>query len=244
MDFIKPAEIIRYQGGEARRIMDQVLREYEFELILNGVTVERGSCIEAHLEAMAQGFLLTEGLIARPEQIKAVRLSPGHIEVEAAGGPGAPAEERRLSPPAWNPEEVIEAAGQFLLHSHLFQTTGSVHSALLAVDGGSYTCEDLGRHNAIDKVVGLAMADEADLAQAILYTSGRLPVGMARKAVRAGVPVVVSRSAPTDLTLALAQQTGLTVIGFAREGRMNLYSGSAAMRGTQKTPGQMEKVRR
>ena len=70
----------------------------------------------------------------------------------------------------------------------------------------------------------MAAAAGAPLARSILYTSGRLPVGMARKAVRAGIPAVVSRSAPTDLTLDLARETGLTVIGFAREGRMNLYA--------------------
>lgn len=219
---IKGVPIIRYRDGLGRLSEDQVVREYEFTLSFNGGVVEQGTCLPAQLEEMARGFLITEGYVACAGDIRAISLGAGRIETwgEAASSPPL----GRVGGARWTPEQVMDLSARFLLTSELFRATGSVHSALLAVEGQEYYAEDLGRHNAIDKVVGMAAAAGAPLAQGILYTSGRLPVGMARKAVRAGIPVVVSRSAPTDLTLELAQETGLTVIGFAREGRMNLYA--------------------
>ena len=219
---IKGVPIIRYRDGLGRLSEDQVVREYEFTLFFNGVVVEQGTCLPAQLEEMARGFLITEGYVACPGDIQAISLGEGRIETwgKAASSPPLGS----VGGARWTPEQVMDLSARFLLTSELFRATGSVHSALLAVEGQEYYAEDLGRHNAIDKVVGMAADAGAPLAQGILYTSGRLPVGMARKAVRAGIPVVVSRSAPTDLTLELARETGLTVIGFAREGRMNLYA--------------------
>ena len=219
---IKGVPIIRYRDGLGRLREDQVVREYEFTLSFNGGVVERGTCLPAQLEEMARGFLITEGYVASPGDIRSISLEEGRIETwgETASSPPL----GRVGGARWTPEQVMDLSARFLLTSELFRATGSVHSALLVVEGQEYYAEDLGRHNAIDKVVGMAAAAGAPLARGILYTSGRLPVGMARKAVRAGIPVVVSRSAPTDLTLDLARETGLTVIGFAREGRMNLYA--------------------
>lgn len=227
MELTKEIELIRCRGGEARRTRDRVIREHAFTLVLNGTVVEEGTCIAEHLEEMARGFLLTEGYVARGEQIHAIRVleAGGRIEAESSGDPGPAAGARRLPVAVWDPATVMRTAGGFLNTSQLFRDTGSVHSALLeAAGGGRYYAEDLGRHNAIDKVVGMALAEGADFSRCVLYTSGRLPVGMVSKAVRAGIPVMVSRSAPTDLALELAARTGLTLIGFAREERMNLYA--------------------
>lgn len=224
MDYTKEIPIIRYRGELSRPAADRVIREWEFTLSWNGAVVEQGTCLPTQLEEMARGFLITEGYVAQAGQIRAVTVEGNRIEAQGEALEAPPAL-RRLESGGWTPEQVMDTATRFLLTSQLFRATGSIHSALLAVDGEErYYAEDLGRHNAIDKVVGMAAGAGAPMGRCVLYTSGRLPVGMARKAVRAGIPVVVSRSAPTDLTLELARETGLTVIGFAREGRMNLYA--------------------
>ena len=224
MDYTKEIPIIRYRGELSRPAADRVIREWEFTLSWNGAVVEQGTCLPTQLEEMARGFLITEGYVAQAGQIRGVTVEGNRIEAQGEALEAPPAL-RRLESGGWTPEQVMDTTTRFLLTSQLFRATGSIHSALLAVDGEErYYAEDLGRHNAIDKVVGMAAAAGAPMGRCVLYTSGRLPVGMARKAVRAGIPVVVSRSAPTDLTLELARETGLTVIGFAREGRMNLYA--------------------
>ncbi len=109
--------------------------------------------------------------------------------------------------------------------SELHRSTGGVHGAALADrDGILVFREDIGRHNAIDKVIGHQLAAGGSFAGKVLLSSGRLTSEVVRKACRAGVPVVVSPGAPTDRSVALARQAGLTLVGFARGKRMNLYS--------------------
>ena len=86
----------------------------------------------------------------------------------------------------------------------------AVHSCFLLRAGRIlYQCEDLGRHNALDKAVGCALADGVPLGECVLYTSGRVPVDMVRKAIRAGVPALVSKTMPTVQSVELAEEYGL-----------------------------------
>lgn len=94
----------------------------------------------------------------------------------------------------------------------LYRATHAVHSCLLLRAGKIlYRCEDLGRHNALDKAVGCALTEGVPLAECVLFTSGRVPVDMVRKAIRAGVPALVSKSMPTVQSLELAEEYGETV---------------------------------
>jgi len=130
-----------------------------------------------------------------------------------------------LKKAVWTPEMVLNNANLLLEKSRIFRETGNVHSVMLCRgEEMMYFCEDIGRYNAFDKCVGRALKDRADLSGACVYTSGRIPSSIALKTLRAGIPMIVSRSAPTDATLAIAAEYGLTVIGFARGDKFNLYS--------------------
>ena len=95
----------------------------------------------------------------------------------------------------------------------LYRATHAVHSCFVLRDGKIlYQCEDLGRHNALDKAVGCALAEGVQLGQCVLYTSGRVPVDMVRKAIRAGVPALVSKTMPTVQSLELAEAYGLKLL--------------------------------
>jgi FdhD protein len=94
------------------------------------------------------------------------------------------------------------------------------------LDGTTITAEDIGRHNAIDKVVGKCKLQELDTTKSILFVSGRLSSEMVTKAVMHKIPIVVSRTAPTYLGVQTAHNHGLTLIGFARGKKMNLYTHS------------------
>ena len=95
----------------------------------------------------------------------------------------------------------------------LYRATHAVHSCLLLRAGKIlYRCEDLGRHNALDKAVGSVLLAGVSLSECVLYTSGRVPMDMVRKAIRAGVPALVSKTMPTVQSLELAAEYGLQFV--------------------------------
>lgn len=126
---------------------------------------------------------------------------------------------------------VAAAVGALRAHQPAFDATGATHGAALWGHDGSLVAahEDVGRHNAVDKVVGallLARAQGERPEPAVLAVSGRAGFELVQKAARAGVPVLASVSAPTSLAVELARAAGLTLAGFVRGGRMNVYAGA------------------
>jgi len=115
----------------------------------------------------------------------------------------------------------------------LFAITGSVHVALLVSLQGKilYLAEDVGRHNAVDKAVGWGIYHGLDLGSCFLAVSGRLPADMVYKAIGSGIPLLISVSAVTASGIDAAERGGVTLIGFAREGRMNVYTFPERLRG-------------
>ena len=121
---------------------------------------------------------------------------------------------------------IFEAMKCFRNRSELFKATGAVHGAAIVDARGEEFAfaDDIGRHNALDKVVGECVLREIPLADKLLLTSGRLSVEMVSKCVRAGLPVVISPGAPTDAAVEIAGAAKLTLVGFARDDRMNVYT--------------------
>ena len=108
----------------------------------------------------------------------------------------------------------------------VFRETGGTHGVALATSGGAVflLAEDVGRHNAMDKVIGQALLRRLDLARLVALLSGRISFEMALKAVRAGLSILAAVSAPTSMALKLAQELNLTLVGFARNRRLNVYT--------------------
>lgn len=124
---------------------------------------------------------------------------------------------------------LADLPGRLREQQRHFERTGGLHAAGLATADGDLRCvrEDVGRHNAVDKVIGWAAGTEGlPLAGRILVVSGRVAFEIVQKAAVAGVPVVAAVSAPTSLAVELADSVGMTLVGFIRDGSMNVYSRS------------------
>ena len=132
-----------------------------------------------------------------------------------------------LAPTTVSGEVLLAAPGLVRPLQPAFAKTGGLHAAALLEPDGTVRCvrEDVGRHNAVDKVVGWAMREDLlPLSEAILFVSSRASFELTQKAVLAGIGVLVAVSAPSSLAVELAEQAGLTLIGFARGDSMNIYT--------------------
>ena len=122
-------------------------------------------------------------------------------------------------------ETVLSYMNEFQKSSEIYKSTRGIHSCALYNETGLlYLMEDIGRHNAVDKVLGYAMGHRIDLSKTVLITSGRVPSDMILKIIKAKIPILVARSVPTDVAIEMADKYNITLAGFARGTKLNLYS--------------------
>ena len=240
--------VLRIPGGEERD--DRVAVEEPLELRIGGVPVAVTMRTPGHDEELALGFALSEGL--RPLSARLPDdLAANTIELEAPGfdpgrlarsfyttsscgvcGKGA-LEAIAVDSPPVESALTISAAVAGTLPDRLresqsaFDSTGGLHATGLFTAAGELVCarEDVGRHNAMDKVIGRAFLDELlPLTEYVLCVSGRLSFELVQKAAVAGCPIVVAVGAPSSLAVELAADRGVTLCGFVRGGPLNVYS--------------------
>jgi FdhD protein len=232
-------------------VLDEVAIEEPLEIRVDGRPLAVTMRTPDHDEELALGFLYGEGLIGEPRPAGLTEdLAVNTIEVEGplvrdpsarsfyttsscgVCGKGA-LEEVAIHAPALPPGPSIERTLLADLPDRLrqpgFARTGGLHATGLFTPAGELLCvrEDVGRHNAMDKVIGRALRDGLlPLHAFVLCVSGRLSFELVQKAAVAGAPVLVGVGAPTSLAVALAQDRGMTLAGFARRGSVNVYSGA------------------
>lgn len=233
---------------------DIVIKEERVSLYLNGSKLMSMMCLPRDQDAHAIGFLMSEGVIENIDDLDSVQISQDGraVYVKAninhenianlfrektltsgccvgiTGNLEGNILRKFISTPMQvSLERIWNGIEEFEISSHLFHETGCVHRAtLLLENGGELSCEDIGRHNAIDKVVGKARLNGINTIKSVLIVSGRLSMEMVVKAVMHDIPVIVSRAAATFLGIKSAQELGITLIGFARGERMNIYTHS------------------
>jgi FdhD protein len=243
----RPVEVVRVPGGAER---DFVAVEEPLEIRIGGEPVAVTMRTPGNDEELGLGFCLSEGLSpvsARPP----ADLAANTIEVDAPGfdtervrrsfyttsscgvcGKGAleavAVEAARVDARLTLPAALAAGLPDRLRAAQAaFEATGGLHATGLFDVQGGLLCvrEDVGRHNAMDKVLGWAfLAGRLPLAEAILCVSGRLSFELVQKAAVAGCPIVVAVGAPSSLAVELAEDRGVTLVGWARVGRITVYT--------------------
>ena len=190
--------------------------EHAAAFYVNEQPAFRVVCTPELLPQLALGRLLTEGWIASAGEVEQIAVCAEGLKISVhlthplTARSAAAQEVPQLDLP---PEWVDALAAAMSAGLPLYQATHAVHSCFVLHRGRILcACEDIGRHNALDKAVGSAMLAGVPLHECILYTSGRVPVDMVRKAIRAGVPALVSKTMPTVQSLELAQEYGLQLL--------------------------------
>ena len=225
MPELQEVEIQRVSNHHKKTDSDVVVFEDEVLFRLNGRNNRSFYCIQTHLEEMARGYLVSEGMCS-PSDIKGieVRLDRGEFVVEAIVHHQRTKLNEISSEIKISITDVWKAVERLNEHSILFKKTGGAHVAEIFSRDGSLFAEDVSRHCAIDKAVGLALQNGVDLATCTLVTTCRQTGSTIKKAIRSQIPLVVTTSAVTSLAIERARKYGITLIGFARGGRFNIYS--------------------
>lgn len=241
----------QYSAGQLQPFCDPVVIETELTVVVNGREIVRMACSPADLKELAVGYLLAEGLLQKFRDIKSIELQAGdRVNIEIArvlspvrdddarvintcmgkglAGPsftGSLASHRPGADTAFKARHLLAMIAELDEKAETFKKTGGVHSAGLGYAGKLLArYEDIGRHNAVDKVFGYAFLNQIEMDDKCLVLSGRIAGEILMKAARNRIPLVLSRSAPTLKTIELAEQFGITIVGFARGSRFNVYA--------------------
>ncbi len=238
--------IVQIQGSQ---IIDQnisIVNEISLTLTVNGEEWVTFLCTPLHQIELAIGFLYNEKIINSIEEVLDYRLceSGDNVDIWLSSCPEKPRTWIRTSGCSGgstshkmqNPR-VVDATRTYPVKSiytlidllyeqqSLYKVSGGIHTSVLCEsDNILLTVEDIGRHNTIDKLAGLTLLRHLQIDNKILLTTGRVSSEMMQKAIRLGCEIVITRTSPSALAVQLAQESGVTLIGYARRNQFNIYS--------------------
>lgn len=232
---------------------DTIVREVPITIYFNKEEIATILCSPSQVKELTVGFLVSEGFIQGMGDLYTLGHHCEENSVRVEGKP-QPGQAGRMSRRAMSSccgksrisfnfendtslvrvqgsttrislEEATFYANYLETNSPLFKETGGIHNGGVGCGGDvRFTCYDIGRHNVLDKILGRAQMQGLDLSGHVLFFSGRVSSEILLKVAKMNIPILVSRSAPTDMALALAEDLNITVAGFARGDRMNIYT--------------------
>jgi FdhD protein len=243
---------IKVDGEKCEKGQHEVIEEVPIALFVNGRHAMTAMMSPVQLEDFVTGYLYTEQIIKSIDEIESIRIEKNRMSVitknlfkvlgpkktilSGCGGSISYIDTEKL-PKITSDYSIstatIRNAAKAVLNSELHVKTGGIHIvALLDRENVLAVSEDIGRHNALDRVIGYALRNTIDLKKTWVIVSGRISSEMVRKCLIAGIPIIVSRGATTTLAVETAEKTGLTVVGFARSSRMVVYTHTHRIEGS------------
>lgn len=253
-ELLSEHKILKFDSsrGEFKLVNDVIVVEDLVNLYINNGLYTVFHCLPLQIRELSIGHLLTEGIIARIEEILETKVHGKNIYVKLARnlphknkekiqfistmcGEGRfkvpprtlrAARKLKFNRTKFHTEIIFTAAKTLNSRASIFRVSGGTHAAAILDKNGMLIAfaEDISRHNAVDKVIGEAALKKADLGETLLASTGRLTSEIVIKTLQVGIPVLASLSAPTDKGVKLAETLGLTLIGFIRGKHFNIYS--------------------
>ena len=249
---IAPQKSIHYEQYEFQKWKSfdaETIVETPVSLTVNAEVWITFMCTPVNLEALAVGFLYNEGVIEKMDEILDVRVCEHGDNVDVwlnhdveqptswrrtSGCTGGVTAVDLLAKPnvsfdsnqfKLQPEAIGHLVEMLFESQLLYRETGGVHtSALSNGEQILVSAEDIGRHNTLDKIAGLCLMNNLWPEKRILITTGRISSEMLQKAARMSAPILISRTSPSSLSIEMAERYGITLIGYARKHRFNVYS--------------------
>ncbi len=250
MDLYQNFKITRVSKGKSKQTEDPVIIEFPLEIFVNKEKIVTLICSPEYMEDLAAGYLFSEGLYNNINDLKEIKLAENKIYIRLShniteginfnhriitSGCGRSTVFTDLNGTGLKKvrtdvvvhiNEIYDAVGELFRQAEIFRKTGGVHNSLLR-DIETYELlfrEDIGRHNAVDKIIGSIILNEMKTGSKMLVISGRISSEILLKTARARIPFLVSPSAPTDRAIQLAYRLGICLCGFVRGSRMNIYT--------------------
>lgn len=252
--------IIRYENGQLFATEDFYVTEFPLTIMFNGEEFATIICSPTNMEELVLGFLASEGAILKRDELKSIQIddSKGFAHVELTKSLGdrfeystkrmiasccgksrefyfhndAAIAKTSMSKIELHPQQILRMMTQLQSASVIFKQTGGLHNAAIS-DGNTFFehRQDIGRHNALDKLYGYCIQRHISVRDKVLIFSGRISSEILIKAAKIGVGVILSKSAPTTLAVQLAKDLNITAIGFIRDGNFNIYSHPERIKG-------------
>jgi FdhD protein len=226
----------------------EVVREAPVTVYVNGMELITFLCTPHNLRSLVLGFLYLEGLIDSLDEVALLRVCdeeemidvrlthdvelPTKRVLTSGCGGGTTFADLTAQTSKFNsalkvtPPQILDLMRRLYREAELYRATGGVHTSALS-DGQHLlvVASDVGRHNTLDKIQGQCLLEGVDTKDRILLTTGRLSAEMLNKAAKMQVPVLVSRTSPTDLAVEMSKAWNITLIGYARGKQIHVYSG-------------------
>src|SRR6202171_1367419 len=238
------------KGARMEEVKGEVLREQPLTVYVDGERFLTLLCSPFELDALVLGYLWMEKVIGSLDEVAELQISEvdGRADVTLQRPVTLPTERiltsgcgggitfridprlfpRIVSDLRVRPAVLGDRMRDLIQEAVHYRASRGIHGAALADrDRVLLVAEDVGRHNAVDKIMGLAVQRGIPTQDKILLSTGRVSSEMLLKAARMSVPIVASRTSPTEMAVALAEQLGVTIVGYLRGDRLNLYAGQA-----------------
>ncbi|KQU21562.1 formate dehydrogenase family accessory protein FdhD [Bacillus sp. Leaf13] len=256
---MKPAmekrDILRFTNGHIENAEDIIVTEFPVTVKINEQEFVTMVCTPEYIQDMVIGYLASEGIIRKYEEIKDIWVQEKegyvHVKIDKLNPYYQNFQNKRyitsccgmsrqgfvfvndaLTAKKMNevrvklsPDDCFRLMNNLQISATIFQDTGGVHNAALCdINGFMLSRMDIGRHNALDKIYGYCLKNNISIGNKIIVFSGRISSEILLKVAKIGCEVVLSKSAPTELALQLAEELGITTVGFIRNQSLNIYT--------------------